>query len=437
MKTWKRLGGALAALVVLAALTVGTALAAEPGDGGIAVQLNGKPLAFSDAAPESAGGRTFIPLRAVLEAMDATVDYDNQTGSIVIHRDGAELSMTPGQNQAAVTEDGQKRTVTMDAPPYVKEGRTYVPVRFVAEAFGCNVGWDADTKTVIIVDVDALFGDTTFDLMDNFAAYCSEKESGNMAMTGELTVDASDKSGTTLPKPVSAKGTLDGVTSDKGAQMNWKLELAQLSELLGTTVPNLEGEVRVDLEQMAVYLTLPSELLGGSEGTWYSLDLGAYQAQLLGGLDMAQLTQLEDAGIREALVTVLRSLPLDDSETSYETLSLMAKLYVDMMGDQSFTRKGDAHMAQLTLEDMVNVTVTLTQKGEDIVAADIKMDASAEGMTMVMTEHAAPDKVTVNMEMNVEENGLSVKVGLDMDCVPTDKAPVTTLPAGVQATPID
>ena len=147
MKVWKRLSGALIALLALTMMMTGTALAAEPG--GISVQLNGGPVAFTDAAPELSGGRTFVPLRAVMEAMNAQVDYDGDTGTVAITRGDVGLSMVLGQNTVSVTEDGQSRTVEMDVTPYVKDGRTYVPVRFVAEAWGCGVGWDADTSTVI------------------------------------------------------------------------------------------------------------------------------------------------------------------------------------------------------------------------------------------------------------------------------------------------
>ena len=232
MKVWKRLSGALIALLALTVMLTRTALAAGPGDGGISVQLNGGPVVFTDAAPELSDGRTFVPLRAVMEAMNAQVDYDGATGTVAINRGDVGLSMVLGQNTVSVTENGQSRTVEMDVTPYVKEGRTYVPVRFVAEAWGCAVGWDADTSTVVIVDVDTLLGDATFDLMDSFAAYCAKQEKNrNMAMTGTLALDAADKSGQFLPKPVSAKGSIDGITSDKGLQMNWRLELAGLDGL--------------------------------------------------------------------------------------------------------------------------------------------------------------------------------------------------------------
>jgi len=453
MKALKRFGAALVTLLALTALLTGTALAAGPGDG-ITVQLNGEPVTFTDAFPEFSGGRTFVPLRAVTEAMGAQVDYNGQAKTVTIRRGGVDLFMALGERQATVTEDGESRVVTMDVSPYFKHQRTYVPVRFMAEAFGCNVGWDQENKTAIIVDVDALLGDATFDLMDNFAAYCKKHQtSDNMSMTGKLDLELTDKTGIDLPGPISAKGSIDGVTGDKGAQMNWKLDLADLASLIGAEAPthlvqgirpalsDLEGEIRVDLDSAMLYLTMPPILTGGAEGAWYSLDLGAYETQLLGGLDMNKLAQLEEAGIREALTEILRCMPVDDSLTGYATLAQMASLYADLLGDQAFTQKGSTYVAQTKLEDMVDMTVTLTKKGDDITAADIKMscdvDEDGDKVTMTMTEHAAPDKVTVTMDMEVSDSAMSVKLNLDLSCVPTRKAPVVTLPAGVQAVPLD
>ena len=122
----------------------------------------------------------------------------------------------------------------MDVIPYAKNNRTYVPIAFVADALGCGVGWDQGAKTVVIVDVDALLGDATFELMDNFAAYCAKQQKEqNMAVTGALDMEIADKSGAMLAKPVTAKGSIDGVTSDTKAQLNWSLKLSDLSSLLG------------------------------------------------------------------------------------------------------------------------------------------------------------------------------------------------------------
>ncbi len=78
----------------------------------------------------------------------------------------------------------------MDVAPYSKGGRTYVPVRFAAEAFSCAVGWDGDEHTVMIVDVETLLGDATFDNLDGWVRADLEREVPNPAKTtGQMALE--------------------------------------------------------------------------------------------------------------------------------------------------------------------------------------------------------------------------------------------------------
>ena len=460
MKVFKRLGTVMAAVLVLAAVMTGTALAAEPENTAapaISVQLNGQTLAFTDASPESSNGRTFVPLRAVMEAMDAQVDYERATDTVKIQRGGVDLSMVLGDNKAVIQENGQTRTMEMDVVPYVKNDRTYVPVRFVAEAFGCNVGWDQSTKTVIIVDVDALMGDAAFTLMDNFSAYCAKQnKTDNMAVSGTMNLNLTDKSGVNFTKPVSAAVTLDGIGNNTGAQLSWELQFSGLADLLAdssassadqvamqqllSSLSSLKGEVRMDLND-SLYLTLPAALTGAQQDTWYSVDMAAYQTELFNGLDMTQLAQLQSTDIREALAAVLKAIPLNDSASSYDAMAMVSGLYVNLMGDQAFTQSGSTYVSHTILEDLVDMTITLTKRGDDIVSAEVKavwnVDEDGQKMSMTMEELAAPDKVTLTMEMTLDIDQVLMAMDLDLTCVPTSKAPVTLPPAGATVVPMN
>lgn len=447
MKRWKRFGAALLAALTLTASLTGPVLAAEPEQSpGIAVQMDGKALSFTDAAPEITDNRTFLPFRAVLEAMGAEVSYDEAASTVSAKRDGVELAMTLGQTGLTITENGETRTQEMDAAPYINpnNNRTYVPVRYAAEAFGYNVGWDSSSRTVILADVDALFGDATFELMDSFSAYCAKKESGqNMSVTGNLSLDMTDKSGQFLPEPLKIKGSVDGVIGEKGVQLTGKLNAAGLDKLANVPIwvrllSDVSAELRLDLDSMTLYVSAPNVLTEGN--TWYSVDLGAYQAQLLAGLDMNQLAQAEEVSVREALVMVMQSLPLDNSANSYAVLKEMAQLYTDMLSDQAFTRNGSKYTAKTVLDGLVELETTLTKKGDDVVSVDLKMTASAEeeGMKMdiTMTEHASPDKVDIAMDMTVSGDEAEVIFHMDLNCLPTAKAPQTQPPKGVTVTPV-
>ncbi|HOJ16333.1 MAG TPA: copper amine oxidase N-terminal domain-containing protein, partial [Caldisericia bacterium] len=57
------------------------------------------------------------------------------------------IIMTVGNSEVLV--DGKK--LLLDAPPVIKNGRTFVPLRFISEAFGAEVSWDEATRTVTVV----------------------------------------------------------------------------------------------------------------------------------------------------------------------------------------------------------------------------------------------------------------------------------------------
>lgn len=107
----------------------------------VTVTVDGRRLA---AQPLLTNGRVLVPLRAVFQALNAQVDYRDQT--ITATRDGRTVQLRP--NHSVATVDGS--TVTLDEPARLLNGTTYVPLRFVAQALGEEVAWQASTKTVAI-----------------------------------------------------------------------------------------------------------------------------------------------------------------------------------------------------------------------------------------------------------------------------------------------
>jgi hypothetical protein len=43
-----------------------------------------------------------------------------------------------------------KKVTSLDSPPIIENGRTFVPLRFIAESFGAEVEWIAETRTIVI-----------------------------------------------------------------------------------------------------------------------------------------------------------------------------------------------------------------------------------------------------------------------------------------------
>ena len=220
-----------AAAMTLTVLGCGGALAAESD---ITVQLNGEALAFTDAVPQVRDQRTFLPFRAVFEAMGAEVD--NEGSVITATRDGKTLTMTLNETTATVTEGGVSTPITMDVAPYVDNTtwRTYVPVRFAAQAFDCAVGWDQANATAIIVDtgkvLDEALAGKSFTYLEKLVDYTRKYNEGIWDM--EAAFDAGiGVMGMPMPMSGTVKGTVEG--SEKlSMDMNMKMDLIELIQMV-------------------------------------------------------------------------------------------------------------------------------------------------------------------------------------------------------------
>jgi hypothetical protein len=111
----------------------------------IAVRLDGRYLAF-DVPPQMISGRTMVPLRAIFEALGATVNWNQAAQTVTATRGDVTVSLTIGSN--VLLRNGQE--IPLDVPAQVVSGRTLVPTRAVAESFGAGVNWDGPARTVVI-----------------------------------------------------------------------------------------------------------------------------------------------------------------------------------------------------------------------------------------------------------------------------------------------
>ena len=118
----------------------------EPEPARIGVTVNGTPIAFAGSPPITRGGRILVPLRDVFEALGASVAYDAASRSIQAVKGSRTVSLRVGSTAAQV--NGQM--IRLSAKPRVRRGTTLVPVRFVAEALGAQVTWDAQNSVVIV-----------------------------------------------------------------------------------------------------------------------------------------------------------------------------------------------------------------------------------------------------------------------------------------------
>ena len=124
-----------AATKTVIVLTVGTDV----------VMVDGKATSI-DAAPEIVNSRTFVPIRFISETFGADVEWLAETQGITITLGNSTIGLQIGNATAVI--DGN--IVSLPAAPYIKNGRTMVPLRVISDAFGGDVVWDAALRTITI-----------------------------------------------------------------------------------------------------------------------------------------------------------------------------------------------------------------------------------------------------------------------------------------------
>ncbi len=135
--------------VALCLLISISAVAADTQDSDLKVRVNGRLVEFPDGQPFiDANDRTLIPVRFVAEELGAAVEWNSKTQTAEISKNGITVDITIGEAALKVTENGKTETVKMDTAAVLKSGRTYVPIRFVAEALGAVVDYSDVYRTV-------------------------------------------------------------------------------------------------------------------------------------------------------------------------------------------------------------------------------------------------------------------------------------------------
>lgn len=147
----KKIAGLLVCCLLVGMVCFPLSAAAED------IVVIGERLTFEEGSgPVIIDDRLMLPLRAVSEALDATVYWFDDAKRIQIVRYDALLSLQIGNNMMGRYNiaNGQANMVDnieMDVAATIHNDRTYVPLRAISEAFNCNIQWDNPNRTATLI----------------------------------------------------------------------------------------------------------------------------------------------------------------------------------------------------------------------------------------------------------------------------------------------
>lgn len=417
------------------------ALGGVPGQ--IGVMVNGAYVKFPDAAPEVAGGRTMVPVRPIVEALEGKADMAG--GKVICEANGVRLTFTPGSSEVLTEYTGGERPgdgqmFPMDCAPYIKGGRTYVPVRFLSEILGYEVGWDGGFQTAVLLDQDALAAeiDKNFTILNkvqaNQGAALEEGKNYRADVKGNLTVTAFDTINGNKTYTAGLTGRQIFNTEAASAQVSLKLsdnvredlvnllisanapegDISAVKERVGLLLDGLEDmEIILTRKGLGWFRMASLDELAGTDNVWLGLDLGAE----LGGMAFAQTGE---ATIGSALTAVLDKNSVMSVAALDYTVKMMAALY----GDDTFTTDRGVSTRTIGVDDLMGlyegmgleagdleeakavfkeyrITMKVDGKGKVDVACAMETAAQAGVPAIKLTMDAKQDAGNATLEMSL------------------------------------
>lgn len=458
------------AVVPISAPAGGETVVIAPAPNAISVVINGKAVSFTDAAPAIVDGRTQAPFRAVTEALGAAVEYENDVITATFP-DGRVETLTIGSKTLTVkTAEGEK-TTEMDVAPYIDRttGRTYVPVRYIGEAAGYTVTWDGTTRTAALTDWDAFEKDADagfaiFNKMMTEATSATATAGKAYKSDDSITVSAAfDGMESVEPLKLSLNGS--SVTKGTAASGSYTLglKLGGYESMLAASdaeslalIKSLDG-TKLDYamnENADIYLrsALITVLTGGTvpESGWLELPLGELMSEL--GVDMKAVISGAESG-SFTMGKLLRTM-FEDGKLAgmlgvdpYTAAELYAEMYEGMFGDKCMTETksgssvtytcktdekslfaGMLASGAVTEEEIaeagmkLDMTMSFTLRSGAMTNAAVKMDMSAEGMSMKLDMTGSDTGTRCNAVISIEDLG-TISVDVTSSMTETSESP--------------
>lgn len=451
----------------------------------LSVQLSGKTLTFPDVQPFFENGRTMVPFRTVAEALGAEVGYDS--GTVFASLDGTVCRFAIGGDTLTVSDrvTGKVlKTVPLDASPIEKDGRTCVPVRFLAESLGLTVEWDDGAQCAVLYDRDALLEsiDSGFTTANRWLAAVPRLQNADavrMGLTAKLDCTAFDTiSG---DKKYSASGTMTLISDGKSASLSASADLSALAGLLSSDlISSADGPTsqlfsasmlsyyksalknaafdliyNADTDTLYVRSPLLFSALTSSSGTDKKTDGWYYEEHF------SEKTALGD------LLTLYRNA--DTPNTCGAALLASAEAYAEeyggwsgfyssledkqqslsaVLGDAVFTRSGDRCTAQPSVksllggeeDDMVGVSGSYTlNTATGAASGDLTLDIKgslfpvANRTRLTFDLSGTSDRMTLSNHLR---NQGTLTFDLSLSLAPSS-APVSAPPKDAVLTPLD
>jgi hypothetical protein len=270
----------IAGLLVPSAVTALSSTTIKLWIGNASMSVNGvqKPIDAQGTKPVIVAGRTLVPIRAVIEAFGGSTVWESSTRKVTVTLGKNSLDLWIGKSQAslngiALAIDAANSAVV----PVITNGRTMLPLRFVAESLGIDVQYADATKMITLMlapqgpPAPTPGASWIISTMDS---------TGSVGYNSSIAVDANEKVHISYIDLTNEK--LKYMTNSTGSWVTWAIGSAGNSRT-GIAV-DAEGKHHIVYDGTGGDLKYATDATG--TGMSYLLESGAYSG-LIGGDSIA------------------------------------------------------------------------------------------------------------------------------------------------------
>lgn len=426
------------------------------------MKFNKKLCAFSVAAMMTLGAYTPVLAETATPTETAKIQVNGKMAEdTVILKNGISYVKVEDVKDIFGIDckvEGEYTTLTVDGkdikmPFYISDG--LISIRDIVTTLDYTVGWDNESKTVIIVDFNKIVSEknATFDILKKYTNYAyslGDSFKGKSEFKGGIEVS---NEGTKIAIPFS--GDADAASSKSGqtAKVNMKMDLAQLKNnpefskmpaeqkaFFETIINSIESNttnVIYDLEKGVYYINSSMfTIFGVDKDTWISMDINSLvKSSGAKNFDMGSLvTLVQNGDIDKYILSVLKAAPVN-SINSYNDINTAYDLIVSMLADNSFKLEDGEYKTSCQInQDGTELTYLLTMgtNGNDINSCKLTMKMSANGVIMdmeVSTDENLDSKMSYTMSV---ADMMKIYFDFTSDVEPTKELPNLNLPTGAK-----
>lgn len=178
--------------------------------------------------------RTLVPFRAALEAYGADIEWDEAAWTAKATKGDIQVEIPIGENY--IIKNGE--IIESDTISILKDGRTYLPIRKVMEAFGSQVHWDSKLSTVVINTEPVDAKERILAAYEKFYTW----ENYDMLALMNMTMDIADEAGNMQAMNMQMDMKATSFTNP----MKMKVEASMLMDL---------GLEKIEQPFMEIYMT--------------------------------------------------------------------------------------------------------------------------------------------------------------------------------------